>query len=248
MDDDSRGDVGSFRKSGEGMSTIQFMSVEHIQHANFFIQQAKDIESEYKTESPPSTGKMSKAAYRSYCTSAVINTVAFLEATINEMYSMMVKIGSQEYPEIEDDLFWLLIDENITDDLFERVPTLKKYNNMLQFAKKNEMNSGEDPYQSVHYVTEIRNNFIHYVPESVKVGGRRMTNDEYGFEGNIRQKFELNPFVGDGNPFFPDQCQSRGCAEWCIDKSLTFTDEFFERMDIDPPYEYVVESMEIRSS
>ena len=222
-----------------------FISTSHLQAADFFLQQSKDIEDAHDNDSIPQTGQMSKAAYRSYCTSAITSVVAFLDSTINELYvNMSGPGGEQHYPQINDSRFWGLIDSDVGETA-SRDSVLGKYNNMLLLAGKNEISLGEDPGQAARYVCWLRNKYLHYEPKNVEIVGKTETGGEYGFEESLRNRFDLSPFTGDGNPFFPDQCQSCGCAEWSIKRSLAFTEEFFDRIGIDRPYDDMLEHIEI---
>lgn len=246
MSDDSK-QTGAKIGSTGGVHTTTYISNEHLKAADFFVEQAADIEDKYPDrDSIYSSDEIDNHAYRSYCTSAVINTMAFLEATFNEIYSKMKEMGEQSYPKIKEQRFWRVMNSPVTDELFGRKKsTVEKYNNMLSIAMNTEISTGKDPGQSVECLRELRNAFVHYVPENVKIVGKTQTGGEYGFETGMQGRFDLNPYTGDGNPFFPDQCQSRGCAEWGVKKSLAFTDKFFSRMDVDRPYEPMLNYMEI---
>lgn len=51
-----------------------------------------------------------------------------------------------------------------------------------------------------------------------------------------RQAVPHKPFTGKGNPFFPDRCLSHGCAVWAWNAALSFCDEFFDRVEVQPVY------------
>ena len=250
MSDDSEQEGAIIADTG-GVHTISYISNTHLKSADFFVQQASDIERQYPDrDSLLDSGSMSQNSYKSYCTSAIINSMAFLEATINEICSRMIYIGEQSYPGIKDERFWQAMNHStVVEKLFGKHPsTIEKYNNMLSMLDKNKISTGEDPGQSVKCVTDLRNAFIHFEPKSVRVVGKRETDGEYGFETGMRNRFDLNPYTGDGNPFFPDQCQSRGCAEWSVKKTLAFAGEFFERLGVDRPYEPMLDYIEVTPS
>lgn len=244
MSDDFESEGSRIGITGGNTRVTMFISPDHLQAADFFIQQAKDIENTHDNESIPQTGEMSKAAYRSYCTSAITSVVAFLDSTINELYVAMSNVGGEQRYSVDDSRFWELIESDIGKSA-RNASVLGKYNNMLLLAGKDEISLGEDPGQAASYVCWLRNKYMHYEPKDVEIVGKTETGGEYGFEESLRNRFDLNPYTGDGNPFFPDQCQSRGCAVWSVKKSLAFTEKFFERMGIDRPYDVMLEYMEI---
>lgn len=97
------------------------------------------------------------------------------------------------------------------------------------------------PYQDVDLLIKLRNALIHYEPESIisisDIPDKPVT--EHKFEKRLQYKFKLNPLTGPGNPFYPDKVLGHGCCEWAIKNCISFTDEFFERIDAKPTYEHV---------
>lgn len=52
----------------------------------------------------------------------------------------------------------------------------------------------------------------------------------------LHGKFDKNPFAPDGGLFFPYRCMSCGRAEWALESCLAFTEEFYDRVDVNKPY------------
>jgi hypothetical protein len=83
---------------------------------------------------------------------------------------------------------------------------------------------------------------MHYKREWVTVrNGEEAWNNEETFAGKferlLRNKFPENPFARKNQPFFPDRLMGHGCAEWAVLTSLSFTDEFFNRLEVPAPYD-----------
>src|SRR5215208_662491 len=65
------------------------LSPHHIQAADYFAQQSGAIETEHagKTPAELAAEEEAHAKYRAYVTGTIFDAVAFLEATINELFS-----------------------------------------------------------------------------------------------------------------------------------------------------------------
>jgi hypothetical protein len=62
----------------------------------------------------------------------------------------------------------------------------------------------------------------------------------------LQGKFNLNPLTGAGNPFYPDKCLGHGCAEWAVNSSIKFVDEFFEKLGSTPVFDHVREQLKTK--
>jgi hypothetical protein len=56
-------------------------------------------------------------------------------------------------------------------------------------------------------------------------------------------KFIANPLTGQDNPFYPDKCLGHGCAEWAVNSSVKFNDDFFSRMGLLSSYDPVCDKL-----
>lgn len=174
--------------------------------------------------------------HRAYVTSGVLSTVAFLEAAINELYkdvadahpSYIASIDKESRKLIQ--AFWQLTEER------NRSPfsILEKYQIVLTFCRKEQFATGASPYQDAELVIKLRNELVHYKPESY--GGEI----QHKFIKQLRGKFLENPLMtGSDNPYFPDHCLGSGCVTWAVRSVKKFTDEFFKRLNISPNYQRV---------
>ena len=180
--------------------------------------------------------------HRAYVTGAVLHSVAFLEAVINEMF-VDVAHGHQVEQLIEilgDDAvsqtasMWALVKDR------GGVSTLGKFQMALLLARKQEFDAGTPPYQDVDLLIKLRNALVHFEPESAAAGQPADQEDMQKMEQKLGKKFLQNELMqGVGNPYFPDKCLGFGCAKWAAESSLTFADDFLSRIGVTPRYEAV---------
>jgi len=170
---------------------------------------------------------------RSFVTSAVILSVSSLEGMINEFFSdirdISVRGGNdvkENYPELyrKSNLFKYIFTEQL------RIKVLDKYQIALILANKKEFEKGSNPYQDTQCLIDLRNALVHYNPSWQRI----ITASDYitpeKIERRLKGKFTLNPRAPRG-PFFPSTCMiSHGCAEWAVNTTRIFLNEFYNRI------------------
>lgn len=182
---------------------------------------------------------------------AVLSSVAFLEAAVNELYAdtaddthldeVMRDIGEGYAMDMPKDLRGLLAGLWNTDRFRIGARTLERYQIALKAAGAKGFEKGSAPYQDVALLIQLRNALIHFEPASHHEGGEEPT----GLEAKLSGKFPLNPLAAHpinplGNdpllPFLPDKCLGHGCALWALTSSVAFTEEFFSRVGLKATY------------
>ena len=215
-----------------------YFSIQHLLSASFFLEQLVDFEKEIDLE--PSDDELIK--HRSLVVSIIMSCVSFLEASINELF-----MDASENPQgITQDL------NKTTLKLFAQmwrrgVPRtanyniIEKYQIALTLAKKREFDLGILLLQNITVLIKLRNALVHFEPESVVTKSLVETTKvkRQKLEAQLKGKFMENSYTGKDNPFFPDKCLSSGCASWAINSCVDFTDEFFIKMGIIPPYQRI---------
>lgn len=151
------------------------------------------------------------------CTAAMFFSVASLEANINEIFFDSKQHFNNQTPELIAELWSLL----------EGKPILEKYQAVLVLKGLEKFVKGAPPYQDVDSLIKARNALVHFKPEwddeqetLKKVGAR------------LAGKFELSPFLGDGDPVFPHRCMTYGCAQWTVRTALGFMEAFHNMASI----------------
>lgn len=223
-----------------------YFSIQHIQSAAYFTRLSSMIE---KAEIPSNSEDFGRllADNTATVTGAILTAVSFLEATINEVFT-----DALDYPEgivkaLGDDVkkcmanIWKL--EVVKGASFR---ILDKFYLALSLAKKPLIESGNSLYDNVKILIDLRNELIHYHPEWIIGAGQdKKAKKAFTLEQRLRNRFPPNPLLPSANPYFPDRCLSHGCAKWAALSSLAFTDEFFLRMNLSPPYEHVKSRLKV---
>lgn len=222
------------------ISTKTYFSIQYIRTVDLFIKKAIDIEN----KELDSTSEPSRLEYQSYCYSAILLSVAFLESTINEFF-----IEMSDRPQwcvalkedvIIDSRYHNSIKEYWEKPKSERKSTLKKYQKALELFGRKEISEQDEKYLNVDLLINLRNDLIHAKSEWVHDSPEKNERTKcLKYQTAFQNKFSLNPFMGVGNAFFPDQCIGHGCAKWAIVSAVEFVDYFFQSIELTPKYQYL---------
>src|SRR5918994_4547888 len=217
-----------------------YLSVSHLKNASHFPRLTGEIEQH--TEFVWGTIKPHEA----YAMGAVLSNVAFLEASVNELYAdttddsapseILRSIGTGYAMEMPKDVRSILACL-WTTERFRTARTLEKFQVALKAVGQEQFDKGSQPYQDVALLIRLRNALVHFEPESLH-GGNDVPTD---LERKLGGKFALNPLAADpinplGKdpllPFLPAKCLGYGCALWALRSSVAFTEDFFSRMGV----------------
>jgi len=232
-------------------SSIRFrdcFSVRYIQSAALLCRLGYGIEQAGRGAPLPQEDLL---RHEAFILNSVLSTVAFLECTINELYADVADDAYLCPDEEHEQLLATIRDRWNNEKNFDRSPLIGKYQKILTIAGRAPFGEGDQAYDNVRMLVEIRNNLMHYRREwvvireegAVKQGGET-TADR--FEKILRKKFAVNPFAEKTLPYFPDTCLGHGCAEWAIVNSIIFTDAFFRNLDLPVPYEGIRDELATR--
>ena len=208
-----------------------YFSIQHVQSAALFARHAYGVETNY-------TGVFSDELFfqhRAYVTGSILFSVFFLEAAINELFADTLEPYSEIVKKINPATTQLMAAMwKLEVPRTANFKILQKYQIALSLAQKSVFDAGVPPYQDISLLIKLRNDLVHYEPEWVK----NPSSDDFGpddihkYEKMLKSKFVTNPLTGHGNPFYPDKCLGHGCAEWAVNSSVKFTDDFFFHMYI----------------
>jgi hypothetical protein len=230
-------------ETNDGESVIRFrdcFSVRYIQSAAVLCRLAYAIEKNHAE-----SGEISQESilrHEAFILNSLFSSVAFLESTVNELYSDAAD-NAYFFTDEKNELLLQNIGEKWkNENYFDRTPVVTKYQKILVIADKPVFDEEHAALKAIRNVMEIRNYLMHYRREWVilQKGGvtdaREETRAEK-FEKMLKNRFMENPLAHKSRPFFPDKCLGHGCAEWAVKNSLDFTDEFFSRLDLPAPYD-----------
>jgi len=239
-------------ETNDGDSLIRFrdcFSVRYIQSAALLCRLGYRIEQDCAAAGDISSDALLR--HEAFIFNAIFSTVAFLESTINELYSDAADNAYFFVDEKNEMLLKTIGEKWRNENYFDRTQMLNKYQKILEIAGKPRFDADHPAFSNVRDLIEIRNYLMHYRREWVVVedgqsaGPRQETRVEK-LENLLRHKFVENPLAQKNRPFFPDKCFGHGCAEWAVVNSLSFTDQFFERLELPPPYDGVKNELETK--
>jgi hypothetical protein len=214
-----------------------YFSISHFVAAANFSRQARKIE---RMESFEESQKIRYfGEHRGYVSSAVLLSVAFLEAAINELFSdcaANVEVVVKQLPAARD--MALLWKHGVPKTAKYRV--IDKYDKALEICGKPKLNTKSDLVRDFELLVRLRNALMHYEPESILTykSGKREQNEIHSFETAFKGKFQENPLTGDSNAFYPDKLLGHGCAWWAVKTSLEFYLNFCKNLKITPNFEH----------
>lgn len=192
------------------------LSRHHIISAHHFARNAASIE-----EDGGDVPKSDKWRYRACVTAAVLSSVAYLSASINELYLEVRKLSQSGEPGVRRELD-LLVE---AWPRISRVQVLQRYQLALAVADADQYNPSRMPYLDADSLIRLRDALISYDPEWDDERGKHHT-----LESRLQKKFAPSPLVASRRPWFPDQCLGSGCAKWAVETVQVFTNDFYRRM------------------
>ncbi|WP_312839836.1 hypothetical protein [Delftia tsuruhatensis] len=213
-----------------------YLSLSHLSAASLFSKECEDIEPIAKQTD---LGSTERRKHKAYAISTVIECAAFLEATINELFSDCADENNKDRTES-------LTARQLMARLWKRkIPRsasysiLDKYDICLELNNKEPFATGARPYQDIKLLVDLRNALIHYEPEDILTNAESNSKRIHKFEKSFRGKFPENAIAGPGNAYYPDKLLGAGCAKWSVASSIAFTDEFFSKIETTATYEHV---------
>jgi hypothetical protein len=224
-------------------SSIMFrdcFSVRYIQSAALLCRLGYRIEKEFLD-----CGKIpeeERLRHEVYILNSVLSSVAFLESTINELYADAAD-DAYFFTDEKNEILLKTIGEKWRNEKnFDRAPLVNKYQKILFIAGKPPYDEDDPVFSNIRTLIEIRNYLMHYKREWIVVQKGEMYGESQETHGEklerlLRNKFFYNPLAQKNRPFFPDTCFGHGCAEWAVNNSLAYTDEFFSKLELPAPYD-----------
>jgi hypothetical protein len=224
-------------------------SVRYIQSAAVLCRLGYRIEKDFLE-----SGEISEEArlrHEAFILNSILSSVAFLESTINELYSDAADNAYFFYDEKNETLLKTISEKWKNEKNFDRAPLVNKYQKILMIAEKPPFDEDNPVFSNIRILIEIRNSLMHYKREWIVMqqGERPGDNKETlgeKLEKMLRYKFVENPLAQKNRPFFPDRCFGHGCAEWAVVNSLSCTDDFFEKLELPAPYDWIKKELETK--
>lgn len=172
--------------------------------------------------------------HRSYAMASIMETAAFLDTTINELYESAghedLQVGGALPPAKRAQL--IALDEKSRRNL----GLLSKYDRALHELGEKPFDHSARPYLDVQTMVYFRNSLVHSVPRW-RDAGDDARNSASESDVAIRMSgrgFTDHPFLGAGTPVFPNLFISHAGTTWCWRAAADFVIEFFARVGVAP--------------
>lgn len=236
---------GTSNTGSSGSGKLQSMSKHSDRHflcACLCAQNCSQIEETYSGHHDKKRKEKKFLEDQAYAAGAIIFSVAYIEATINEFFTdCESKTGNyQNFSLIDDSKIKKLVaywnEKNPRGELVNRkrrtIP--EKYLDAYKMVKGENQHYHSEYHQSIIELVNLRNRLIHYEPKWQNKDPD--IDDPYQIKG-LEGKFLLNKFLEkSGNPFFPDRCLGAGCSKWAVINSEKYVDEFFSIIGVKPMF------------
>ena len=232
-----------------GIRIRDCFSVKYIQSAALFCRLGWAIESGYAA-----TGRLSgedRLRHEAFILNALFSTVAFLESTINELWSDAADDAFFFADAKSEALLRAVGEKWNNENYFDRTPLPAKYQKVLEIGNMPFFPDDDPDFSGIKDLIMIRNYLMHYrrewvtIPSEGAISVPAETHAEK-FERLLQHRFAENPFAAKNLPFFPDRCLGHGCAQWAVATSLSFTDRFFRALSLPAPYEGIRDELATR--
>ena len=208
------------------VGTHQYFAGEHLDAAKFMADSCQ--RREQQCEQDGRTGIDLEA--RSYALAAIVESAAFIEAVVNELWHDADKYGanmSSPYLEGLDQHSVNLLRELGTKSRVERSLTvLEKYDLTLLCAGKNPIDKGRNPGQDVKALIKARNALVHFKPEL------HWEDDVHALEQQIKPRVPINPLMKGAGPWFPHHLLCSGVAHWAWEQSVELVEEWRQSLGL----------------
>jgi hypothetical protein len=213
------------------LSMRSYLSTHHLWMAEHCARLARDYEYQHRS---------SRASFhihlRGYVLACITESVAFVEALINELFTD-VHEGYSESKSIkfldEDVLsrmkgYWGLTNSGRSVDILTKFDMARLLRGIALLDK------GTEPFQSMKLLIALRNWQVHYYPSSVS------EDSPHTLQAKLENRFEPNALIaGSGNAWFPDKALGAGCAKWAVATARAFADDFVGAFAYEPNYRKV---------
>ena len=228
------------RAEGFTVSVWQWFSLDQAIAATLFSRKCGELEANpaVPTQAEQARGlrwtETTQREHRSIVVASIMASVAFLEASINELFAStkhenLREVGASLQPADRATL-------TAATEILSGNRLLDRFQLALLLLRRPAFDIGAQIYQNTALLVRLRNELVRYTPQfRVGASSEPTASTEAGWlRGLESRKFSANPFTGERNPFFPDRCLGHGCTVWAWNAALSFCDSFFKDIGVTP--------------
>ncbi len=225
-----------------GYTIRDYMAVHHLWAAQRWARLCDEAESTLVADG----NNEIDFGHRSLAVAAIMSSVAFLEAFINEFYADAASPSSVAY-RTEGVSATVLTQvaqswsDHKTPGQLDRVPkVLRFYRHALDCAQAPEFDTRGDPYQSAVLLIQFRNTLVHFVPET------HAHDSVHRLETGLRGRFAENRQTISGVPWYSTRALGSGCAQWAYKAAMALVDDWQQRIGLVHNYHEHLDGMDQR--
>lgn len=106
--------------------------------------------------------------------------------------------------------------------------TLDKYDRILKLYDKKPLKKGDELYQNLETVNDLRNSLVHAKIEFTLTCNTKdyIKSNSKSIEKKLYKKFPISPFSTEESEVFPTKYLGLGCVEWAWENVSTFMKKF----------------------
>jgi hypothetical protein len=198
----------------------------HWNAVDYLSQQAAQLEEDASTviKKPKYIDAEELSNSASCSLAAIICAYAKIESQINVFIDWCHGSSAAKYNYF-DEIQLVCIRKATTVPGFERIETLKKYQEILRMADKGEFEIDKEPYQSADLLRRLRNFMVHLKSRDSKTFVDEATKLKRALESR-KIAFHLSR-----SSQYPDAFLTSECASWAGFTASKFVDSFIQKID-----------------
>lgn len=164
----------------------------------------------------------------SICIAVITSATSYMECMINEYWNSVLNNGrySSGIDEIAKSRFRSVAG---AIEWKRKHAILEKYELAISLLDKPSMDKGALPYQDAETLIALRNELVHYEPQSIEFVIGERTTAVPKLEKRLASRVDVSKSLSDLVPF-PHKYLNSQCARWAADASQTFVDDFLDRV------------------
>lgn len=158
------------------------------------------------------------------CVALITTSVSYMECRINEFWSGVLEGDRDSWPltDFQKEKFRLIAE---TVDWKRKLSVLDKFQTALKLLDLSQFARGEEPFQGVQSLIDLRNELVHNIPQDIDLIGDDRISKTPKLESRLRKLAEACPSKV-LQKVFPDNVLHGTTAHWAVNCSQSFVDEF----------------------
>jgi hypothetical protein len=170
---------------------------------------------------------------RSYAVCAIVESAAFLEARVNEVWHAVLEpiraTASHRLAGLNDEQIDAIRDL-AGGERADRLPVMDKLDQTLVCVTGRGIDKGQRPAQDVSGLLKLRDAFVHFKPEL------QWDNEAHALEKRLIDLVPINPLMQGATPWFPHHVLCAGVAKWACDKSAELIHDWEQALGLTNSY------------